>query len=137
MKENRPDYYEFRKKLYEREVPVKFKKGTVLLYRHDVFHRGTPIKPGQFRVVQNLVYRKKECEWVHTWNAGFARKMYYSCDRFISEPIIGKASVDQRCVLGFPEPGHSYWNAITLKATVARYEAFGFDKTPYEQALKK
>ena len=31
MKENRPEMYEFRKKLYEREIPVKFTRGTVLL----------------------------------------------------------------------------------------------------------
>jgi hypothetical protein len=48
MQENRPDMYEFRKKLYEREMMAKFSRGTVLLYRHDVFHRGTPVKAKKY-----------------------------------------------------------------------------------------
>ena len=55
--------YEFRKKLYDREVLVKYSKGTVLLYRHDVFHRGTPVNANQKRLVQNLVYRRSEATW--------------------------------------------------------------------------
>ena len=43
MKEHYPHFYEFRQQLYERECKVKFKKGTVLLYRHDLWHRGTGI----------------------------------------------------------------------------------------------
>ena len=135
MQTNKPEMYEFRKKLYEREVPVKFRPGSVLLYRHDVFHRGTPVKPNQYRIVQNLVYRRSDAEWITTWNQGFARSMYGDGQKFITEIIIGKSTPDQRCVLGFPAPGHRYWNRITLDAVCARYDVFGFDKTPYEKAL--
>jgi hypothetical protein len=37
FEEKHPEVYEFRKKLYEREIGVKFKPGTVLFYRHDVW----------------------------------------------------------------------------------------------------
>lgn len=139
FKNNRPDFYELRKKLYEREMQVKFRPGTVLLYRQDVFHRGTPLKPNKYRVVQNLVYRKKEAEWIPSWNKGFTKALYgwNKFNRFFAEEIIAKSSVDQRCVLGFPEPGHSYWNPVTIEAVAARYSMFGFDKTPYEEALNK
>jgi hypothetical protein len=140
MKENKPEMYEFRKKLYEREIPVKFTRGTVLLYRHDVFHRGTPVKPKQFRIAQNLVYRRSDVEWINTWNQGFARSMYgWRGDgkTFMTENIIAKSSPEQRCVLGFPAPEHLYWNHITLNAVCARYDIFGFDKTPYEEAIAK
>ena len=32
-----PEIFEFRKKLYEREIGVQFKPGTVLFYRHDIW----------------------------------------------------------------------------------------------------
>ena len=137
MEKYRPDFYEFRKKLYEREIPVKFSKGTVLLYRHDIFHRGTAVKPNKSRLVQNLVYRRSDVEWITTWNQGFARSMYGDGEKFKMEEIIGKSNPDQRCVLGFPAPGHRYWNQVTLNAVCARYNIFGFDKTPYEEALNK
>ena len=135
MKENRPDMFEFRRRLYEREIPVKFKRGTVLLYRHDVFHRGTPIKPNTFRIVQNLVFRRHDADWITTWNHGFARSMYGDGQRFTIEHVIGESTPEQRAVLGFPMPGHSYWNRVTLTAVEARYKIFGFDKTPYELLL--
>ncbi len=137
MKENKPEMYEFRKKLYEREIPVKFTRGTVLLYRHDVFHRGTPVKPQKFRIVQNLIYRKSDAEWITNWNQGFARCMYGNGQKFITETIIGKSSPEQRCVLGFPAPDHRYWNRVTLNAVCARYEMFGFDKKPYEDVINE
>ena len=46
FKEKDPEMYEFRQKLYEREVQAQFKPGTILLYRHDVWHRGSPIAHG-------------------------------------------------------------------------------------------
>jgi len=135
MKDNKPEMYEFRKKLYEREMLVKFTRGTVLLYRHDVFHRGTPVNTNKYRIVQNLVYRRSDVVWITTWSQGFARSMYGDGKRFVPESIIGKSTPEQRCVLGFPAPGHRYWNQVTLDAVCARYELFGFDKTPYEVAL--
>ncbi len=135
MKENKPEMYEFRKGLYKREVPVKFTRGTILLYRHDVFHRGTPVKLDKFRIVQNLIYRKSNADWITNWNQGFAKKMYGDGKAFVPESIIGKSSPEQRCVLGFPAPGHAYWTRSTLNAVCARYDIFGFDKRPYEEAI--
>ena len=40
LKENHPDIFEFRKThLYPREKKVQFREGSVLLYRHDMWHR--------------------------------------------------------------------------------------------------
>lgn len=55
---NDPDIFTFRQEIYKREKYVNFTMGSVLLYRHDVWHRGTPIKPGQTRIVINLAYKK-------------------------------------------------------------------------------
>jgi len=43
FKNNDAEIFEFRQKLYEKEKYVKYKKGTVLLYRLDVWHRGKSI----------------------------------------------------------------------------------------------
>jgi hypothetical protein len=79
FEEKHPEVYEFRKKLYEREVGVNFKPGTVLFYRHDVWfvffgaqffdrHRGYPIKSGATRYVQNVAFKKAGCDWITIWN---------------------------------------------------------------------
>jgi hypothetical protein len=135
MDTNHPEYSALRKQLYAREKCAKYKVGTVLLYRHDVWHRGTPILPKKWRIVMNLGYRKKECTWVTTWNMGWARHMYNYPDEFRMEKILAESSLLQRHVLGFPPPGHKYWTKFTIQATDARYKTFGFDSTPYYQAL--
>ncbi|MEE2674241.1 MAG: hypothetical protein VX466_10620, partial [Myxococcota bacterium] len=43
-------------------------------------------------------------------------------------------SVEQRCVLGFPEPGHAYWTRGTLDGVRARLEPWGMEIAPYEEA---
>lgn len=53
------------------------------------------------------------------------------------ENLIAKASVEQRCILGFPKPGHSYWTPMTIAAVAARYEALGMDMTPYVKAINQ
>ena len=125
-----PEAFEFRKELYAREKHVDYRKGSVLLYRHDVWHRGTSVKPNTCRFAQNLVYKRSECEWLTTWNFGWARNMYTPEQTL--EKLIAQISVEQRNCLGFPRPGHKYWNKDTIKAVRARYEPLGMDMSPYE-----
>ena len=51
------------------------------------------------------------------------------------ERLIATATVEQRCVLGFPAPGHPYWTAATLDAVAARYEPLGMEMAPYRDAV--
>ena len=46
-------------------------------------------------------------------------------------------TVKQRNILGFPKPGHKYWNQKTLEAVTKRYGPFGFDPKPYFMGLSK
>ena len=119
--------------LYPRELRLGFQVGTVLFYRHDTWHRGTPLRPGARRLAQNLTFRKSESEWVSTLQAGWAWAMYRPSR--VMEQLIARASVDQRCALGFPAPGHAYWTAETLAAVAARYGPLGIDLSAYEKAL--
>jgi Phytanoyl-CoA dioxygenase (PhyH) len=129
----RPKLAAWRQTLYARERRVRFAPGDVLLYRHDTWHRGTPLLPGRLRLAHNITYRLASAEWISTLHTGWAWSAY-SPDKFF-ERLIAQASLAQHAVLGFPQPGAAYWNAATLAAVEARYGAFGIDMTPYRLAL--
>src|SRR5436305_1615463 len=48
--------------------------------------------------------------------------------------FLERATPRQRELLGFPPPGHPYWNEETLAGVAARYPAM--DMTPYRDALR-
>jgi len=130
----RPTLADFRRLLYERETRTDFRRGDLLLYRHDTWHRGTPLAPGSRRLVHNLTYRKAASEWISTLHTGWAWQAYKD-DKFL-ERLIAGATVQQRTVMGFPAPGSDYWCSATLAAVKARYGMFGLDIAPYAEACK-
>ena len=87
------------------------------------------------RLAQNLTFRKTGSEWVSVLHPGWSWAMYRSGQPM--ERLLASSSVDQRCVLGFPAPGHPYWTRETLAAVRARYGALGMDMEPYVQALSQ
>jgi len=132
--DNRPELAEWRKMLYSREQRAAFRSGDVLFYRHDTWHRGTPMQAGALRLVQNLTFRRAEAEWISTLHIGWAWKAYR--DNKFLEKLIATASLKQRAVMGFPQPGSTYWCEETLNAVTARYGMFGFDPAPYRTGMK-
>ncbi|MAI80177.1 MAG: hypothetical protein CL917_14610 [Deltaproteobacteria bacterium] len=132
LKQAVPDVAEFRQEhLYSREVRARFRLGTVLFYRHDLWHRGTWLREGRRRLAQNLCFRRADAEWIHSVQPGSAWRMYRPGQP--TERLIANASVSQRCVLGFPAPGHSHWTPERLEAVRARYGPLGMDMAPYEK----
>jgi len=130
-----PEVYEFRKKLYNREKRVRYKMGTVLVYRQDLWHRGTMVKNGVKRYVMNITFRRKDADWIMSWQPGWARKNYrLNWPERSLEKTIASLSPVQRAVIGFPPPGHAYWNEYTLATVAIRYKPFGLDMKPYEDA---
>ena len=129
----RPELSDWRLSLYEREQHVAFQPGDILFYRHDTWHRGTPMVPGSRRIVQNLTFRRAYAEWISTLHVGWAWSAYR--DNKFLERLIGGASLEQRAVLGFPQPGSDYWCEATLAAVEARFGMFGMDVSPYREAL--
>ncbi len=127
--DERPHLAEWRASLYERERYTRFAPGDILFYRHDTWHRGTPMNAGTRRLVQNITYRRAHCEWISTLHVGWAWKAYR--DNKHLEKLIAASSLDQRAVLGFPQPGSDYWCAETIAGVEARYGMFGMDMTPY------
>lgn len=118
--------------LYPRECRVRYRIGTLLLYRHDTWHRGTPLAAGALRIVQNMTFKKAPSEWVSVLHSGWAWAMYRPTQRM--ERIVATSTIEQRCLLGIPPPGHPVWTEEMLDAVEARYGAFGLDLSPYRRA---
>ncbi len=131
----RPHLAAWRNDLYAREVHTKFRPGDIVFYRHDTWHRGTPMKAGALRLVHNITYRRAEAEWISTLHVGWAWKAYRD-DKYL-ERLIATSSLMQRAVMGFPQPGSPYWCKETIAAVEARYSMFGMDMGPYRAALDR
>lgn len=125
----RPGLADWRQKLYAREARVHYGAGDVLLYRHDLWHRGTPLSQGRLRLAQNLTFRRADAEWISTLHSGWAWAAYRPARTL--EKLIAGATLEQRAVLGFPQPGSAYWCPATLAAVEARYGTLGMDMRPY------
>ncbi len=121
--------------LYGREVRARYRAGSVLLYRHDTWHRGTPVTAGARRLVHNLTFKRADSRWVHVLHPGWSWGMYRPGRTM--ETLLAQSTVEQRAVLGFPHPGDAYWCRETIDAVQARYGAYGMDMTPYEEALAR
>jgi hypothetical protein len=131
-----PDTAKWRaENLYPRARSVHYQPGTVLFYRQDLWHRGTPLRPGVMRLMQNITFRRKDCEWISTVHQGWAWAMYRSSKVMVK--LLARGTVEQRCVLGFPAPGHDYWTRGTLDAVRARLGPWGMDMAPYEASWSK
>ena len=93
------------------------------------------MKPGALRLAHNMTFRKAAAEWISTLHIGWAWQAYR--DSKYLERLIAGSSLQQRAVMGFPQPGNAYWCRETIDAVTARYGVFGFDPQPYLDALNK
>ena len=132
-----PDTHAFRASLYEREIRARYRRGSCLFYRQDLWHRGTPVNAGVTRVVHNLSFRRSSSTWVGHWHPGAAKKNYLlGWPRRRLESLVARLTVPQRAAIGFPPPSSPYWTPQTLRGTQARYASFPhFDWRPYEAAM--
>eukprot|EP01050_Picozoa_sp_SAG11_P011962 SAG11_NODE_1300_length_5261_cov_8.900232_8_plen_239_part_00 len=110
------------------ERAVAYAPGTALVYRPDVAHRGTPVRAGAARVTQHLLLRTQEAEWVQSDH--WIRQLPGVLG---GEGGIGSLSPAQRCLLGFPPPGHRRWTRASVAGVAQRYP--GWDIGPYLAAL--
>ncbi len=116
-----PGLYNLRKELYTREKKIPFRKGTILFYRHDLWHRGTPTIPGKSRIVMNLSFKKAGCDYITCWNKGFARSLADSTRPL--ERLIPHLDNQARKCLGFPDEGDTYWDQKMKSYFQMRYQA--------------
>lgn len=130
FKESRPDIYDFRNKLYEREIKLSPNFGDILFYRLDTWHRGTPVKNGKIRYVMNLLWKKKECFWINNWNPGWTKSMYHGH----IEKLFIEMTPLQRSIIGIPLPGDKYWDKEKIELLKFRYPQI--DTEPYIFGIK-
>jgi Phytanoyl-CoA dioxygenase (PhyH) len=116
-------------RLDDHEVAAVGPAGSVLAYSADTVHRGSSMtEPGAGRFFFNLAYRPAGVDWVGAlpW------------PRRGIEPTIAPwiESLDERQLraIGFPPPGHDYWDEETLTATTLRYPRL--DLSPWRAAVQ-
>jgi ectoine hydroxylase-related dioxygenase (phytanoyl-CoA dioxygenase family) len=112
--------------LYKHERPVLAQAGDLLIFGMRTYHRASAITAeAGARFSHHLVYRA----------AANAFAGYHQWSRFGERPelkhFLQTATPRQREVLGFPPPGHVYWNQETLAAVALRYPKM--DMTPYRK----
>jgi Phytanoyl-CoA dioxygenase (PhyH) len=115
--------------LYDAEVPTEGAAGSVLAYRPDVYHRGVRMTaPRSARFMLHVSFKPAGTDWLgsQAW-PGAAEGMAWH--RFAN-----RATVRQLSALGFPPPGHPYWNETTLAGVAARYP--GLDLNPWRRAFE-
>ncbi len=114
--------------LYAHEVVATGKRGTLMAYRSDVWHRGSDFaRSDASRFVAVIGFRPASATWFgydaferHGNSATFAR-------------FARGKSPEDLALFGIPRPGHPYWNAATLDAMEAKYP--GLDVAPWRRAL--
>ena len=101
----------------------------ILLHSMSTFHRGSAFRTAAgARFSFHVVFRAKDSHWMgfSAWARSGAEP---ALQRFLE-----RATPRQRELLGFPPPGHPYWNEETLAGVAARYPRM--DMRPYREALR-
>jgi hypothetical protein len=112
---------------FDDEVAVTGPAGSILIYKTDVFHRGSDFKaPGRSRFVMPIDFKKRGWRW--QGKLAWPDRAEY--------PGWKEAMVNmtprQRDLFGWPPPGDPYWNSQTLSDVALRYP--GIDLMPYGAA---
>ena len=110
--------------LFEHEVAATAPAGSLLIYKTDIFHRGsdfTGVNRSRFMMLVDFQQRGWRWQGKMSWP-----------DR-AGAPEMNEAMVRMtpraRDLFGWPPPGSEYWNDQTLADVAARYP--GIDMTPY------
>ncbi len=102
--------------------------GTVVAYRPDVYHRSVDVTtPGARRVMMHVSYRLATAEWAQyqAWAyKGFSAEWHN---------FVQASGPTELTLVGFPPPGHAYWNDDSITRVNARYP--GLDMAPWRNAL--
>ncbi len=115
--------------MYELERPAIVTAGTLLIMSMRTFHRGSALRAESgARFVMALTYHGAAARWLEdaAWpNAGPGD----GYDNAALTRWLERATPRQREAIGFPPPGHPYWNQETLAGVAARFP--GMDMAPY------
>jgi hypothetical protein len=112
---------------FDDEVSVEGPAGSILIYKTDVFHRGSDFKAcGRSRFVMPVDFKRRGWRWQgkHAWPDRAGSQHW-------REAMV-RMTPRQRDLFGWPPIGDAYWNAQTLADVGLRYP--GLDLSPYAEA---
>lgn len=135
--EHRPQEFQFREQLYKREKLCEPKVGRVLLYRLDIWHRGTPLVSGSRRVMNLVFIDPADPSFAGRWNPGFWKNSYWWVGGRYAPPdrVFCRMTPEQRMLIGYPpKTDTKYWNAELLALLELRFPQ-EFDSSPYREQL--
>ena len=116
--------------LYEHEVVATGRRGALLAYRSDVWHRGTDFtRSDASRFVLVVAFRPARADWF-----GYDAFPRLGSDGTFRSFAAGK-SPEELALFGVPRPGHAYWNEVTVDDMAAKYP--GLDVSPWRAALNR
>ena len=102
--------------------------GSIVAYCPDVYHRSVDITtPGARRIMMHVSYRLATAEWgqYQTWAIkGFSPEWHN---------FVQTSGPTELALVGFPLPGHPYWDEDSIIRVNARYP--GLDMAPWRDAL--
>ncbi len=114
--------------LYGAERSAIGVRGSLLVYRPDVFHRGTDLeRPGSHRFFLNVSYKVAGTDWIG----------YHSAQSNATHPawvqFVEMSTPRDLELFGFPPPGHPVWTAALVESTSEKYP--NLDVGPWRRAL--
>jgi hypothetical protein len=112
--------------LFGAEQATPGPRGTVLVYRNEVFHRGVDITaPGGSRFLAGVSFKRAGTEWV-TYHSFGPKATHPGWVQFVAS-----ATPEELALFGFPAPGDPVWTDALLDATAVRYP--GLDLSPWRR----
>ena len=116
--------------LYAKEQAAVGRRGSLLAYRPDVFHRGVDLtRPGASRNLLNVSYKVAGQDWIG-FHSMQSRATHPSWVQFVES-----ATPRELELFGFPPPGHPVWTAALVDATTEKYP--NLDVGPWRRALPR
>jgi len=116
--------------IYARERAAAGPRGSLLVYRPDVFHRGVDLtRPGGYRYLLNVSYKVAGQEWIGYHNVQ-PKATHPAWVQFVED-----ATPRELELFGFPPPGHPIWTDDLIEATTEKYPKL--DVEPWRRALRR
>jgi len=116
-----------RPELYANEIKATVSAGSVLMYSHRTYHRGTKFLKDVGRIGHWISYSPTAWQWLG--RDGLSKYGGNLRGTEFLRPWIESATAEERTAMGFPPPGHPYWCEETIAGVSTRYP--GMDMTPY------
>jgi hypothetical protein len=116
--------------IYGRERAAAGPRGSLLVYRPDVFHRGVDLtRPGSHRYLLNASYKVAGQDWIgfHAVQSNATHPAWVQ--------YVETATPRTLELFGFPPPGHPVWTEALVDATTEKYP--NLDVEPWRRALRR